>query len=211
VSSQPRTEGGVVVGNVFDKHHSRNPIVRRLMAGFEQEMDALLAQTGRPASILEVGCGEGHVTARLARRFPGANVLGTDVAKSIVDVAHVEHPELRFEVCSVYDVEKLGRWDLVVACEVLEHLEDPARALAALCATGPAHVLITVPREPLWRVLNLLGGRYAGALGNTPGHVQHWSRGSLLRFLGTWLEIVDVRTPTPWTQVLGRPRPTARP
>ena len=207
----PRVEGGVVVGNVFDKHHSSNPLVRRLMAGFEQGLDELLGQTGNPASVLEVGCGEGHVTARLAQRFAGARVLGTDFSHTIVDVARREHPGLEFQACSVYDAARLGHWDLVVACEVFEHLDDPARALDAICATTPAHVIITTPREPLWRVLNMLRGRYWRSLGNTAGHVQHWGRVALLRFLGTRLDIVDVRTPTPWTQVLGRPRQVVRP
>jgi len=202
----PLVDEGVVVGNVFDKRGSAHPVVRRLMAGFDRGLDALIASAGPAGSVLEVGCGEGHVTARLAARFPGARVLGTDFSPRILEIARAAHPGLAFEVCSIYDTARLGHWDLVVACEVFEHLEDPAAALDALCATDPGHVLVTVPREPLWRVLNLARGRYWNALGNTPGHVQHWSRGSLLRFLSRRLDIVAVRTPTPWTQVLGRPR-----
>lgn len=202
---------GVVVGNIYDKHESSNPVVRRLMSGFDRGMFQLLAGTGPVSSVLEVGCGEGHVTAKLAARFPGARVLGTDFSPTIVDVARRAHPGLDFEVCSIYDVGRLGSWDLVVACEVFEHLQDPAGALDAICGLDPRHVLVTVPREPLWRVLNLARGRYWGSLGNTPGHVQHWSRGSLLRFLGRRLEIVGVRTPLPWVQVLGRPRSSTPP
>ena len=210
MTPEPLAEGGVVIGNVFDKYHSRNPIVRRLMGGYVSGLDALLAQTGSPRSVLEVGCGEGHVTAHVARRFPQARVLGTDFSSTIVGIARVEHPELSFEVCSIYDSATLGAWDLVLACEVFEHLEEPARALDAICAHSPGHVVVTVPREPIWRVLNMARGRYWSALGNTKGHLQHWSRTSLLRFLSTRLEIVEVRTPLPWTQVLGRPRPAVR-
>ena len=211
MTPEPLAEGGVVIGNVFDKYHSRNPVVRRLMNGYEPGLDALLAQTGNPRSLLEVGCGEGHLIARVARRFPDARVLGTDFSTTILSIARVEHPEVAFEVCSIYDSGSLGSWDVVLACEVFEHLEEPARALEAICAAQPGHVVITVPREPVWRVLNLMRGRYWGALGNTPGHLQRWSRASLLSFLSTRLEIVDVRTPLPWTQVLGRPRPARRP
>jgi 2-polyprenyl-3-methyl-5-hydroxy-6-metoxy-1,4-benzoquinol methylase len=207
VTPEPLAEGGVIIGNVFDKYHSRNPVVRHLMAGYQRGLDALLAQTGSPASVLEVGCGEGHVTAHVASRFPRARVMGTDFSATIVGIARREHPELSFGVSSIYDAATLGHWDVVLACEVMEHLEEPARALDAICATSPSHVVITVPREPLWRVLNMVRGRYWPSLGNTTGHLQHWSRSSLLAFLSTRLEIVDVRTPTPWTQVLGRPRP----
>lgn len=207
----PLIDDGVVIGNVFDKHHSRHRVVRHLMAGFDRGLHELLDQAGDPASVLEVGCGEGHVTALLAQRFPAARVLGTDVSATMVGIARCEHPEVRFGISSIYDAANLGPWDLVVACEVFEHLHDPARALDAICAKNPLQVLITVPREPLWRLLNLARGHYWRSLGDTPGHVRHWSQRSLLEFVGTRLEIEDVRTPTPWTQVLGRPWPAARP
>ncbi len=44
------TERGVVVGNVYDKYGSRNPLVRRIMRGFAGALDALLARAG-PRSI----------------------------------------------------------------------------------------------------------------------------------------------------------------
>ncbi len=79
MSPEPLLEGGIVVGNVFDKHHSRNPFVRRLMAGFEQGLDELLGRCGTPRSVLEMGCGEGHVTSRLASRFHGTRLDILDV------------------------------------------------------------------------------------------------------------------------------------
>jgi tRNA G46 methylase TrmB len=76
VTPEPLIDDGIVVGNVFDKHRSRNPVVRHLMAGFDRGLNELLDRAGAPASVLEVGCGEGHVTAHLAQRFPAARVLG---------------------------------------------------------------------------------------------------------------------------------------
>ena len=54
---------GVVTGNTYDKYGSTNPIVRRLMAGFETDLDELLARA-RPSSLLDVGCGEGVLVQR---------------------------------------------------------------------------------------------------------------------------------------------------
>lgn len=195
-----------VAGNVYDKYGTRNPVARRLQAGFERSMDALLDRAGWPERILEVGCGEGHVTARLQRRFPGARVLGTDVSPAIIAEARRLHPECAFEVRGIDQAALDGtRWDLVVACEVFEHLDHPARARSAVAAAGRL-VFASVPREPLWRVLNVARGRYVGALGNTPGHVQHWSRHGFLSFLAPEFEVLSVRSPLPWTQVLARPR-----
>ena len=55
----------VPTGNTFDKYGSSNPVVKRLMAGFHSTLDELWARAG-PRSILDVGCGEGVLTAEWA-------------------------------------------------------------------------------------------------------------------------------------------------
>ena len=73
-------------------------------------------------------------------------------------------------------------------------LESPRRA-----------VILSTPREPLWRLLNVARGRYWRDFGNTPGHVQHFSRCKLEVLARQELEILDRRSPPPWTVLLGRP------
>lgn len=198
---------GVVAGNVTDKYGSRNPIVRRLMAGFDRGLLELLGQVGPVSSVYEVGCGEGHVTARLHTVFPQARLMASDLSPEILETARRAHPELEFEQRSVYDLGADGaRWDLIVACEVLEHLDEPERALATMAAAATRAMVVTVPREPIWRVLNLARGEYLAQLGNTPGHVNHWSRRAFLALLARHVEVVAWRAPLPWTQALCRPR-----
>ncbi|HEV3407300.1 MAG TPA: hypothetical protein VG079_01320, partial [Gaiellaceae bacterium] len=60
-------------------------------------------------------------------------------------------------------------------------------------------LVVSVPREPLWRVLNVASGRYVRARGNTPGHVNHWSRREFVRFAARAGRVERVRTPLPWT------------
>jgi 2-polyprenyl-3-methyl-5-hydroxy-6-metoxy-1,4-benzoquinol methylase len=196
---------GVVAGNPYDKYGTRNPIARRLMAGFLRGLDSLLDRILDPRAVLEVGCGEGHISARLAARFPAAELLATDFSPEILAVARAAHPGLRFEPLSVYDAPALGRrFDLAVACEVFEHLESPAEALEALRAVSREWLLLTVPREPVWRMLNMARGRYLSRLGNSHGHIQHWSRAGFIAFLERQVEVVAWRAPLPWTQVLCR-------
>lgn len=97
-------------------------------------------------------------------------------------------------------------FDLVICCEVLEHLQRPAEGLAELARVARRHVLLSTPWEPVWRVLNVARGRYLGELGNTPGHVQHFGRRGLARLARTQLRLVAQRTPLPWTVLLGTPR-----
>jgi 2-polyprenyl-3-methyl-5-hydroxy-6-metoxy-1,4-benzoquinol methylase len=194
-------------GNVYNKYETRNPIARWLMAGFDRSMFELLEELGPVSTILEVGCGEGFVARKLADRFSDAEILATDVSREVIEEARSHHPDLRFEVCSAYDLGSLGRqFDLVVAAEVLEHLEDPGRALRSIGGAAREWIFLSVPREPLWRVLNLARGKYVRDLGNTPGHVQHWSAGGFIEFLGGTLEVKKQGSPLPWTQALCRPR-----
>ena len=92
----------------------------------------------------------------------------------------------------------------MVCCEVLEHLEDPARGLEVLAELARPWLIASVPREPLWRALNLARFSYISALGNTPGHLNHWSKHGFERFLAERFEIVEVRSPLPWTMALCR-------
>lgn len=194
---------GVVAGNPYDKYGTRNPVARRLVAGFLRGLDQLLQRCTGVRRIIEVGCGEGHITARLSRQFPQASVLGTDVSREILEVARERHPALTFEPLSAYALGSSGRrWDLSVACEVFEHLERPAEALEAMRQSTDQWMLLTVPREPLWRVLNVVRGRYLRRWGNSHGHLQHWSRPAFLAFLERQVEVVAWRSPLPWTQVL---------
>jgi hypothetical protein len=65
---------------------------------------------------------------------------------------------------------------------------------------------LSVPREPIWRAGNLARGRYVQALGNTPGHVNHWSAKQFERFVASGLDVIDVAKPLPWTMLCATPR-----
>ena len=62
-------------------------------------------------------------------------------------------------------------FEAVVCTEVLEHLEEPEKALRELLRVTRRWVILSVPREPLWRVLNMVRGAYLRHFGNTPGHI----------------------------------------
>ena len=67
--------------------------------------------------------------------------------------------------------------------------------------------MLSVPREPIFRGGNLATGRHVRALGNTPGHLNHWSAPAFLRFVSREAALVEVRKPLPWTAVWGRLHP----
>jgi 2-polyprenyl-3-methyl-5-hydroxy-6-metoxy-1,4-benzoquinol methylase len=193
-------------GNVYDKYGTANPVARRLMAGFLREFDRLVEQTGA-SEAHEVGCGEGELAIRLARG--GLRVRGSDAFPEVLEEAGqraaVAGVEVAFETMPVeqLDPDRDGA-QLVVCCEVLEHLEDPDLALDVLAGLARPWLLASVPREPLWRALNLARLSYVSDLGNTPGHLNHWSKRDFVRFLTRRFEVVGVVSPLPWTMALCR-------
>jgi len=196
----------VPTGNTFDKYSSTNPAVRRLMAGFHGTLDELWTKA-EPRSLLDVGCGEGVLTERWAEALGGARVVGIDLedAKLRAEWAARRRANLEFRAEEATQLPFAdGEFDVATAIEVLEHVPDPEATVAEMARVAERWVLVSVPREPLWRGLNLARGSYWRALGNTPGHVNHWSRGSLVRMLSRHGTVEEARSPFPWTMLLVR-------
>jgi 2-polyprenyl-3-methyl-5-hydroxy-6-metoxy-1,4-benzoquinol methylase len=190
-------------GNTYDKYGTKNPIARFLVGRFLTAVEETLRELD-PRSLLDVGCGEGLVTERLARALPGAAVVGLDVAdpRLLAEWGRRQGGNLEFRAGSAYALPyDDGAFDVVCALEVLEHLERPAEALTELRRVAARALVVSVPREPVWRVANVLSGRYVGALGNTPGHVNHWSKRAFRELAGRAGAVTSVRTPFPWTVV----------
>jgi 2-polyprenyl-3-methyl-5-hydroxy-6-metoxy-1,4-benzoquinol methylase len=213
MTSTSTAGAGVPTGNTYDKYGSTNPVVRRLMAGFERTLDELFSQAA-PRSVLDVGCGEGVLTeqwaARLSAGSPAGRVVGVDLddPKLRDEWTTRQRPNLEFRPMTV---ERLDfgddAFELVAATEVLEHVEDPDRAVAEMARVASRWLLVSVPHEPLWRVLNMARGAYLTQLGNTPGHLNHWTRRSFQSLLARHGEVVQTRSPFPWTMLLARVGP----
>lgn len=193
-----------VVGNHYDKYGTRNPIARALMAGFMGGAESLYRMAAAD-SVLEVGCGEGHLAQALLAAGPAPSTFEiTDL-----DIGQVPDDLPAPLQAREADVYKLpypdDSFDLVVCCEVLEHLEDPDAGLREVARVARHRVLLSTPWEPVWRAMNMARGKYLRELGNTPGHLQHFSRRGLERLADRHLSILQRRTPLPWTMLLGAP------
>jgi 2-polyprenyl-3-methyl-5-hydroxy-6-metoxy-1,4-benzoquinol methylase len=206
VSGVTVSQDGIVTGNTYDKYGSGNPLVRRLMAGFERSL-AELMESAAPRSLLDVGCGEGVLVQRWAQSMPGARVVGIDLEEESIQAGWSERraPNLEYRTMPAENLPfAQDEFDLASAIEVLEHVPDPEHTLAEMARCAERHLLVSVPREPLWRMLNMARGAYLAQLGNTPGHLNHWSKRSFTRLLAKHGEVVKVRSPFPWTMVLVR-------
>lgn len=191
------------------KHESSNPLQRRLIDAFHSQAVAYIRQAA-PKSILEVGCGEGYVLAEIQRVGIAAPLVGVDLSEVAIEAARQRvAPPAQLVVGDARDVVTSlsgAQPDLVLMLEVLEHLDDPDAMLDDLTVLTARHVLLSVPREPLFRGMNLMRLKNVRDLGNDPEHVNHWSARAFVDFVIRRFDIVGVARPFPWTMVLARVR-----
>jgi len=194
----------VPTGNTFDKYGSTNPVVRRLMAGFEGALEDLFTRAD-PRSLLDVGCGEGVLTHDWAERLGERRVVGIDLQddKLASEWEQRTRPNLEYRTMRAENLPFAdSEFDVATAIEVLEHVPDPEHTVAEMARCAERFLLVSVPREPVWRMINVARGAYVRQLGNTPGHLNHWSKRSFTRLLRAHGEVVEARSPFPWTMLL---------
>jgi 2-polyprenyl-3-methyl-5-hydroxy-6-metoxy-1,4-benzoquinol methylase len=196
----------VPTGNTFDKYGSQNPVVKRLMTGFHETLDELWAKAA-PESVLDVGCGEGVLTVEWAERLGDGRIVGIDLddpkLREEWEKRSRDNLEFRAEEATHLSFRD-DEFDLASAIEVLEHVPEPEATVAEMARVARRHLLVSVPREPLWRGLNMARGAYLRDLGNTPGHVNHWSKRAFVSLLSRYGTVEEARSPFPWTMLLVR-------
>jgi SAM-dependent methyltransferase len=115
-----------------------------------RDLGILLVPGG--GTVVDVGCGTGADIAAFPS-FYGRH--GIDISPTAVAFARESHPDVVFEVGAVPEAggDAIGAADLVLLCDVLEHIEDDVSFLGALVAMMKpgASLLLTVPADPrLW-------------------------------------------------------------
>ncbi len=163
----------------------------------------------RTVRAIEIGCGEGFSTQRLRTMLPDSVQLeASEYVKSLVPSAQKRNPTVSIIEESIYQTTHADNsFDMIFLLEVLEHLDYPDKALRELSRIlkPGGYLILGVPREPLWRILNVVRGKYVKQLGNTPGHLNHWSTLTLKRKISKQFgPILTQRTPLPWTQILAK-------
>ncbi len=112
----------------------------REQSRFEQTNDVITARLGRPGSVLEIGSGEGHQSEHLSRICDRLD--GLDVSARAVERAQARVPQARFALGQVSALPWApppgGRYDLVVACEVLYYMSDIPATVAGMSRLGRA-------------------------------------------------------------------------
>ncbi|HUV12088.1 MAG TPA: methyltransferase domain-containing protein [Acidobacteriota bacterium] len=191
-----------VLGNVYDKYNSRNPIASALFQNFLAKFRGLVSEV-QGTSFLEVGCGEGNLLKLISNWRPDVWCCGIDLSENLFNEEIRSSPRICLSAQSACRLAfPDNSFDLVIASEILEHLEDPELALKEVSRISRKHVILSVPREPIWRAMNVARFAYWKDLGNTPGHLQHWSSPQFVGLVSKHFKIVRVAKPLPWTLIL---------
>ncbi len=193
-------------GEFSRKYTETNFITRKLIENFYLAIKNI-APKDDVKKVLEVGCGHGFSTKYIREIFRGATVEASDYQDYLIEDAKINNPDINISKESIYELNRLkDSFNLVLSLEVMEHLEDPERALEEIERVTNNYCILSVPNEPLWRFLNVLRGKYLKNFGNTEGHINHWSKKSFIKFVEKHFDVVDVKTPLPWIVILAKKR-----
>lgn len=105
----------------------------------------------RPNSVLDIGCRDGELSEHLSgTEYHGADLVSGERVTYVGDVT-----QMKFDRC----------FDVVVACDILEHLEDPSAMFDNIVPLASKHVLISLPNtydlKSIWKFLRQdMGGKY---------------------------------------------------
>lgn len=184
------------------KYLKSNFLVGKLLRNFFRSIEKITDDI-KVQKVLEVGCGPGFSTQYLSHIFQGVHFEASEYREDLVKETQERNPDIKVVRESIYELRRAhDSFDLVLALEVFEHLENPEQALQEIKRVTSKYCLLSVPNEPLWRILNMCRLAYLKDFGNTPGHINHWSTKAFAEFVGKEFEVKEVKTPLPWNLVL---------
>jgi ubiquinone/menaquinone biosynthesis C-methylase UbiE len=87
--------------------------------------------------VLDIGCGDGKITAFLAQKLSEGSILGIDISQSMVDFASLHYPQtdypnLNFQKLGAAEILFENQFDRVVSFSTLHWVMDQEKALKAI-------------------------------------------------------------------------------
>lgn len=121
---------GPAIRAMFGKHERR---IADAYRGLFMNLDDFAAKIGewggQPRRILEVGCGEGAVTEKLAKQFPEAAILAIDITSRAGRLYEGRPEGVEFRVATIQEIarDEPGAFDLIVMSDVVHHIPPALR------------------------------------------------------------------------------------
>ncbi|MDD8020942.1 MAG: methyltransferase domain-containing protein [Acidobacteriota bacterium] len=135
--------------------------------------------------ILDMGCGEGYITAEIQKTFLDAEISGLDYSISAINYAVENFPGIDFCVADAHNPPYCDNYfDVVVLNNLWEHIPDPLvllKGISRILKDRGYLILSTPSRYHLSNLLNVLRGRQAVFMSNH--HVTEYSVGQVIEQL----------------------------
>lgn len=190
----------------YKKHTTKNPLQRFFIQNFEKTLASQVKKLN-VESVLDAGAGEGFTLEYLRLANIAKTYEGIDFLKTAVELGNKAHPKIILKQASIYEMPyKNDSFDLVMCTEVLEHLEEPKKALKEIFRVTRRYALLSVPNEPIFVGSNFLRGKNWSRLGNDIEHINHWTFWGFENFVkknaGVNVKIIRRKYPFPWTMLV---------
>lgn len=187
----------------YQKYKTKNPVGRVFLNNFLKTV----VKTTKPLiinSVLDVGCGEGFTLDRLQKERIGKSYEGLEYSEEAIGLGKELYPKLHIRQGDIYQLPyENNSFDLVICTEVLEHLENPRKALKELVRVSNRFVLLSVPNEPFFTMQRIARFQNILHFGAHPEHIQHWTAPAFLKFVKMrGVKRIALKFPIPWTMVL---------
>lgn len=191
-----------IIDYFLESYNETNFIAKFLYKNFFNEIENMLVSCRGIETMLEVGCGLGESSLEIQKMLPGVKFEVSEYDENYVKILRNSNFPLNVTHETVYNLQHSdSSFDCVILLEVLEHLDDYEKALEELFRVSNKYVLISVPNEPLWKILNFMRGKYMKDFGNTPGHINHFNLKELSNILSKYGKITYMATPIPWVMI----------
>ena len=136
------------------KQMADESMVRNLRAQAEAiwpQEEPILRSHGSPRDILDIGCGTGEITSRLARMFTGAKITGVDLLEPHLALARERYADLAdrvtFRQADAFELPFADKsFDLTVCRHMLQAVPAPDRVMAEMVRVtkpgGTLHLIV---------------------------------------------------------------------
>jgi len=181
---------------VVDNQAKWPAFYRRRLNSTIDLVEESLKEAGAKPRILDVACGEGHITAEIVRKFPEAEVSGTDYSISAICTATKSFHGIDFSVADAHRLPYQDEYfDVVVCNNIWEHVPDPLRLLESVrrvLVPGGCAIISTPSRYRFRNMVRVCLGKPVALLSHM--HVTEYTVGQVLeqlRFAGMEAKLVD--------------------
>ncbi len=190
----------------FQKYNTSNPVKSFFIKDFLDTFIDMIPFENLE-SVLDIGCGEGFVLGHICKKYPESKLFGIDISKKAIAEAGELLPKSNLKVGDIYNVSNefsKTKFDLVLAMEILEHLDNPLAAIEEIGKVKAKNFIFSVPNEPWFSFGNLVFGKNISRLGSDIDHVNFWNKSRFIKFVEPYFRVQEVKTPFPWIILLCR-------